>query len=332
MIVVMQCAGRKQPGAGTLHASDGKPVKFVAYPESAPNDGRVCYARPDDSSDFGGTWREHLVAYNRNPGGNPLGLLPAVHLYADEAYRNLVKRFGPEKVYILSAGWGLIRSDFLTPDYDITFQGQAEEFKRRRRKDPLNDLQMISIGTKEEIVFIGSQSYLSHFCRLTQTIQAPKLVYYNLSTPPRAHGCRVEHFPWSDKYRWFYACANALAADITHADSESRPESRTTQTPSIATPRAAPPRSSGTAPNSATFREELRKLLRTAAQHGAPWREVNSGVLHRSLGGYPGPRAAMPSCCNVMRREMQSGDVIVSEPPKGRGARCLFVTAYLAPS
>jgi hypothetical protein len=40
----------------------------------------------------------------------------------------LVEKFGIEKVFILSAGWGLIRADFLTPNYDITFSGSAEAF------------------------------------------------------------------------------------------------------------------------------------------------------------------------------------------------------------
>jgi len=48
--------------------------------------------------------------------------------------------------------------------------------------------------------------------------------------------------------------------------------------------------------------------------------DVISGGLHRRLGHYPGPDHRMPICCNVMKQCMQSGDFIISQPPKGQGA------------
>ena len=56
--------------------------------------------------------------YNNNPAGNSLGLLPVYRLYANPVYERLVDKLGVANVYILSAGWGLIRADFLTPSYD----------------------------------------------------------------------------------------------------------------------------------------------------------------------------------------------------------------------
>ena len=68
------------------------------------------------------------------------------------------------------------------------------------------------------------------------------------------------------------------------------------------------------------FRRELRAQFRLAKTKGASYIEVNSGDLHRKLGGYPGQRHAMPSCCNVMNEEKGISDTVVSSPPKGRGA------------
>ncbi|MBI4202121.1 MAG: DUF2442 domain-containing protein [Chloroflexi bacterium] len=68
------------------------------------------------------------------------------------------------------------------------------------------------------------------------------------------------------------------------------------------------------------FRKALRTKLSEASEKGTPFLDVNSGALHRELGGYPGPHHQMPTCCNVMRQEMRDGDLIVEEPPKGRGA------------
>jgi hypothetical protein len=127
MIVVIQCAATKRSKAGRLITRDGKPVDFIAHPELAPTEPTKIYVRPDDISDRGISWRQQLCKYNEAQSANPLRLLPAYQLYENKTYRLLVGRFGIENVYILSAGWGLIRSDFLTPHYDITFS-QSDRF------------------------------------------------------------------------------------------------------------------------------------------------------------------------------------------------------------
>jgi hypothetical protein len=48
--------------------------------------------------------------------------------------------------------------------------------------------------------------------------------------------------------------------------------------------------------------------------------EINSGQLHREVGGYPSQNHRMPMCCAVMRSEMSAGDAILQEPPKKQGA------------
>ena len=55
-------------------------------------------------------------------------------------YRELVHALGAENVFILSAGWGLLSADFLTPNYDITFSATAERYKRRRVRDVISGL------------------------------------------------------------------------------------------------------------------------------------------------------------------------------------------------
>lgn len=68
------------------------------------------------------------------------------------------------------------------------------------------------------------------------------------------------------------------------------------------------------------FRNELRKRLRNAELRGARELKINSGELHRQLGGYPGPAHKLPSCCDAMHEEMRAGDELIEGPPKGRGA------------
>ena len=216
MIVVIQCAGGKNPHAGCFRTEYGRPVKFVADPDRAPTDDKV-YKRPDDPADSGRSYREELVEYNRSPGDNPFDLLPAWRLYTNPAYIELVDTYGTENVFILSAGWGLIASDFLTPDYDITFSNSArgdDAYKRRRRNDVFMDLSMLPADRTGPIVFLGGKDYVPLFCRLTKGVKSERIISYcysgNSDNPPPAPGCRRLRFETSTRTNWHYECARAL--------------------------------------------------------------------------------------------------------------------------
>ena len=209
MIVVIQCAATKRPHAGRFLSESGKPVVFVATPESAPpNTGHV-YARPDDLAGNGKSWREMLRSYNEGSPNNPLGLYPAYQLYENGTYGRLIEAFGLENVYILSAGWGLIGSTFLTPYYDITFGPSAELYKRRRKTHLYRDFCMLPDGDSE-IVFLGGRDYVPLFCSLTSGMQRQRTVFYNSAFAPDAPGCMLRRFSTSTRTNWHYECANAV--------------------------------------------------------------------------------------------------------------------------
>ena len=210
MIVVIQCAGSKRKSAGFLKTQDGRPVLFVAHPELAPAPANCVYACPDDASDAGGTWRDRLVAYNANPGNNPLGLLPAFELYENDIYRALVKQFGVGNTYILSAGWGLINAAFLTPAYDITFSTKADQFVRRRKQDRFSDLSLLPAKTTDQVLCFASKEYVPFFAALTGAVSGERVVFYNSVLPPSAPGCKLVRFETSAKTNWQYQCASAF--------------------------------------------------------------------------------------------------------------------------
>ena len=115
--------------------------------------------------------------YNNNPRGNPLGLVAAYRLYDNAVYQHLVDKLGIANVYILSAGWGLIRADFLTPYYDITFSAIArgdDAYKRRRKADRYEDFRMLPEETEDEIVFLGGKDYIALFCELTCGVRSER--------------------------------------------------------------------------------------------------------------------------------------------------------------
>jgi hypothetical protein len=210
MRIVIQCAAKKDPSAGSLRSSNQREVLFVAQPDLAPSEAVQHYARPDDVSDDGRTWRERLVAYNA-VANNPLHLLPAYRLYARDAYGALADRFGPGRLYILSAGWGLIAANFLTPRYDITFTTSADDWKRRRKGDRYQDFCMLS-DDNDPIVFVGGKDYLPLFSNLTARLHAPKIVFYNSGEAPNlAEGFEAIRYPTTTRTNWHYECARDLA-------------------------------------------------------------------------------------------------------------------------
>jgi len=68
------------------------------------------------------------------------------------------------------------------------------------------------------------------------------------------------------------------------------------------------------------FKRELQARFARASASGASSVVINSGDVHRTLGGYPGKTHQMPVCCQIMYKEQQPGDRIVEAPPKGQGA------------
>lgn len=132
--VIIQCAGKKKVHP-TLELNR-VPVRFVAKPALGSPD---CF-RPDDQvpgTDI--TWRKVVEDYN-SPAGITLpigvtvtggGQLPmATNLYSNSAYQALATRLGPSNIYILSAGWGIVRGDFRIPSYDITFSKASACYRR----------------------------------------------------------------------------------------------------------------------------------------------------------------------------------------------------------
>lgn len=214
MKIVIQCAASKDPAAGYFQSATGKRVTFVAHPELASAGNDCLAAHPDDTSDQPGkSWRELVAAYNARPGKNPLGLFPAYRLYANDTYRALVDRYGVENVYVLSAGWGLIRADFLTPQYDVTFKKQGvDPFKRRLPSDRFCDFNQLP-DNGDDIVFFGGKDYLPFFCHLTGSMRSRRLVFYNSQSRPIAPGCVLIRYETKTRTNWHYACARGFAAE-----------------------------------------------------------------------------------------------------------------------
>ena len=137
--------------------------------------------------------------------------------YAHDAYRALVGRFGLERIFILSAGWGLIPASFLTPGYDITFAASADDWKRRRKGDRYEDFCMLS-NDDDPIAFVGGKDYLPLFGTLTASLRARKVVFFNSRTQPDLpQGFELVRYRTTTRTNWHYECARELAGGTLQA-------------------------------------------------------------------------------------------------------------------
>lgn len=211
VLTVIQCASGKDPSAGYFRSRSGRRVHFVAHPDEAPPRDGIVYARPDDQRDEGAnTWRDQVVSYNTRGNENPWNLYPAWRLYRPKAYpaaySDLVGALGVERIFVLSAGWGLIRADFLTPYYDITFSGKAERYKRRFQSETYRGLCQLPLPAAEPILFFGGRDYLPLFEQLTVHIDSPLVVFHRAEYAKRSPRFTYVKYDTRASTNWHYLC------------------------------------------------------------------------------------------------------------------------------
>ena len=212
MIFVIQCAAQKKLDAGRFKTSDGNDLLFVAHPELAPHQNKRTYAHPDDLAPDGLSWRDKLIKINEQPKTDidTLELLPAWELYKNPTYANLVNKFGAKKIFILSAGWGLVPSDFLLPKYDITFSLAAPKHNRRYKIDAYKDFNYLSALHSEHIVYLGGKDYIQLFDDLTNKVTVKRIIVYNSVKVPQVENCEVIRYDTTTRTNWHYECARDI--------------------------------------------------------------------------------------------------------------------------
>ena len=188
MKIVIPCAAGKFPVecgdfSGFMRDANGNPVKFVAEPDLAPKSKELRYVSPDCDYDSSMTFREKLRSYNEkfnSDNCNPYNLYPACELYKNSIYSDLVKSYGIDRTYILSAGWGIVQADFLLPMYDITFSSSVKEkYKKRKSSAVWPDFNHLDNGCEDTLCLFGTVDYIDLFLDLTRQYKGKRIVYYN---------------------------------------------------------------------------------------------------------------------------------------------------------
>ena len=224
--VVMQCAKSKRPG-GWFFDLDGTEIRFVADPALAPSVPGTRAVHPDDIAHDGQTWRSFVLAYNaryRAIGSNPFGLHAAGQLYTNPAYASLGRL--ADHAYILSACWGIVRSDFLLPNYDVTFSRSpgTPDHALRRSDDGWLDFNMLPQDCDTELVFVGGRSYLPAFERLSRSYSGKRIAYHSLSDAPAIPGVEMRRFDTNKRTNWHYELASVMTAGDSPSEVDINPE------------------------------------------------------------------------------------------------------------
>jgi len=203
IIVFPCCAGKGK----RYWEYKGQKVEFVADPRQCGESSGFLYCRPDDiNTDTGKKWREELEEYNQQyqrTAMNPLGLCRAWELYQPKQYKTIYAQLYTnfkERFFILSAGWGLVRADYLLPHYDITLKKSAPVCNRRTQQIHFYDFNHLaqSIQQEDVVLFPGLKDYINLFHELTKGLPfGGKIIYGN-----KKYGFRTfsTHTGW--QYVW----------------------------------------------------------------------------------------------------------------------------------
>lgn len=213
--IIIQCSAKKNGKLWSVSGLDGIQVKLVSHPNSCKVTPGIKLFRPDDVvPDSSMTWREYLNDYNKRK-NNPDHLMCAGDLYQDKTYRILVNRFGWDNTYILSAGWGLIRSDFYLPNYDITFSKLADYCKQRKKTDKFKDFNHLLVEKSNDVdyqiyIFVG-KDYLPLLYELTRHIQTKKFIFYKSENIKTLDNYEYINYKTNQSTNWHYSCAQDFA-------------------------------------------------------------------------------------------------------------------------
>lgn len=205
MKIVISCSGSKN---GENLVYNNNKIIFV----SSPNEESKNHFNPDNQiPNENRTWREYINSQENSD------LLESYKLYKPSIYNLLYDKYSTD-LYILSAGWGIISSEFKIPKYDITFSKKAEKNSKRKKTDIFKDFNHLeNVSANEKIVFLGGADYLKLFYDLTKDLPNEKIIFFKkkniYSDFPflkNENLFKLIKYETKAKTNWHYGCAKEL--------------------------------------------------------------------------------------------------------------------------
>lgn len=219
--------------------------------------------------------------------------------------REYAQRFA-DRWIILSAKYGFIDPDFIIPGpYNVTFKRRSPELVTL---DILKQ-QASSMGLNafKEIIGLGGQEYRAMIHMVFQ--DAGATIIFPFAGLALGEGmAAIKQALYLDQAVPTDNATRKIVAEKPAVKSHIR--SKTALHQGDVDP----------LPSVDDFRDAIRSKFEAANREGKQFIDIVSGDLHRQLGGYPGRNHKMVSCCSVMKSLMKAGDLVVDQPPSGKGA------------
>jgi hypothetical protein len=312
--VIIQCAGKKERNAKSFCNSGGR-ILFRAKPDSQSNSVTPWSHIQNTSM----TWIDCVQKYNGSgvlPDGifieNNAKLARAGDLYLRSAYRELINHFDYNSVFILSAGWGLVRGDTKIPAYDITFSNQAEKDCRITPTERSGYGTVLSdVGECDKLHLFITKAYLDYWNRaFTRYIQCKNIIlHWNESFCPSENYTIARH-NFEPCTNWHYKAVSQYMNQLTAV--YENPVSAHISTTEISSNHNNMKNKTDSAClfNDTIIEQENRKIttydiynyicdaLKKAKLDGKMSIQIKSGDLHKALG----LKNRMPMVCNAMKR------------------------------
>jgi hypothetical protein len=210
MKIIISCCNRKN---GNSFTHNGNTINFVSRVDEVLHN-NAFYVHPDDLiPNENISWRD-LIAQQEEHND----LLSAYNLYRPGIYNSLFEHYGND-LFIISAGWGIIRADYRLPKYNVTFSNNQNIpiYARRNNDDVFNDFNHLEgIEENERIVLIAGSDYVLPFCQLTEDLPNEKIIIYKnqnlLYNNPFVENNNFQfiHYQTNRRTNWHYEFAERL--------------------------------------------------------------------------------------------------------------------------
>ncbi|MBN2695885.1 class I SAM-dependent methyltransferase [bacterium] len=218
MRVVITCCGQKN---GESLFYNGDYIDFISHTNKIETNNKEStkklYFHPDDLiPNESKSWRDLIEDGNSSTLYN-LNILPAYQLYNHPIYNLLFQKYR-DKLYIFSAGWGVVQAEYKLPKYDITFsqKDSIPEFIKRDRDDSrFKDFNQLE-NDAETTILIAGKDYVLPFCELTKDLNCVKIIVYTsddvLQNNPYLENSDFifYHYKTDTESNWYYEFANRL--------------------------------------------------------------------------------------------------------------------------
>jgi len=325
-VIVLSCCAGKREDRPLIVPGIGK-MQIVAKP-----DGAICnQAHPDQKlAGNGMSCRDLIEQHNSSDTKKGTSFLyQASDLYKPhQPFHSIYRDLAEEHThfYILSAGWGIVRSSYLIPNYDITFSSQAKNrHPERYRKwghgwrgvasiQDFNhlgdDVQSGRIDANDEIHFFGGADYQNAMKHFTGHLKNPKILWFlgNGHSKVSRDGQGFELRPFLAPRRmprtWLYFAVDEIFGNPQHVENEPVHITRAT---TFAQPEVTPAQK---------FQCCIMDQLRQAHANGNDAITIVAGELQRRTQ----IRGRQPSCCGAMRNLMREEYDDVDHGPPGAHA------------